>query len=680
MKWKNLYLWKKFAIGFGLILFLLSIVSGWSLIGIIEIVDDAEQVIHGNQLDGNLAQKEIDHLNWANQVNALLVDDAVTELHVQTDHHKCGFGKWLYGEGRKHAEELVPSLAPMLKAIEVPHQNLHKSAIAIEKVYRQADIGLPSLILARQIDHLKWAAKVRDVFLKGGRQLHVETDASLCGLGKWLDTDAARKAYNNGNKTFKNAWDAMIKSHNALHSSAIQVQEALDNSPQQAQTIFETISMPLLEDTIKQLNILEHEARQDLVGMQKASNVFANQARPALKEVQHYLSEIRTEARKNIMTDKEMISAAMHTRFGVIVFSIVAIMVGIALAIIITKGIVGPLVRGIDFAKAIAGGDLTGTIDIKQEDEIGMLAVALNNMTKSLRDMFKQIRQGVETLSSSSSELSAISDQMSATSEQTSGKANSVATASEEMSANMTNVAAAMEQSATNTNMVATASEEMSSTIDEIAQNAEKARGISDEAANKAANASTNMEQLRTAANSIGKVIETITDISEQVNLLALNATIEAARAGEAGKGFAVVANEIKELAKMTAEATQDIKEKIEGIQGSTSTTVGQINEITKVINDVNGVVASIATAVEQQSAATREIATNVAQASEGIREVNENVNQSSAVSNEISQDIAGVNVSMNEMSSSSSQVNLSALELSKLAEKLKQMVNHFKI
>ena len=138
---------------------------------------------------------------------------------------------------------------------------------------------------------------------------------------------------------------------------------------------------------------------------------------------------------------------------------------------------------------------------------------------------------------------------------------------------------------------------------------------------------------------------------------MALNATIEAARAGEAGKGFAVVANEIKELAKQTAEATGDIKEKIEGIQSTTNMTVGQISEITQVITDVN-----------------------VAQASRGIQEVNENVNQSSSVSAQISQDIADVSVSMNEMPTSSSQVNLSAQELSKLSESLKQMVDQFKV
>jgi methyl-accepting chemotaxis protein len=347
----------------------------------------------------------------------------------------------------------------------------------------------------------------------------------------------------------------------------------------------------------------------------------------------------------------------------------------------ITSTVVKPINRVVAGLRDAAEGegDLTIRLAINSRDEVGELAKWFNVFIEKLQGIIKEIAGGVQTLSSSSTELSAISEQMTQGIQNVSEKSNTVSVAAEEMSANMNTVAAAMEQSATNTNMVATASEEMSSTIGEIARNAEKARGISNEAAHKAASASANMDQLGLAAKSIGKVIETITEISEQVNLLALNATIEAARAGDAGKGFAVVANEIKELAKQTAAATQDIKDKIGAIQGTTSMTVGQITEITQVITTVNEVVGNIATAVEQQSAATKEVATNVAQASRGIQEVNENVNQSSSVAGEISRDIAGVTVSMNEMSTSSSQVNLSAQELSQLSEHLKQMVDQFK-
>lgn len=378
----------------------------------------------------------------------------------------------------------------------------------------------------------------------------------------------------------------------------------------------------------------------------------------------------------------EFLAAAHSIRNSNILVALVAGLLTAVVVFFAARSIVRPINAAVAGLKDIAQGegDLTMRLEATTRDEVGELAKWFNVFIEKLQGIIQDIAGGVDTLSSSSTELSAISEQMTQGIQTVSDKSNTVSAAAEEMSANMNNVAAAMEQSATNTNMVATASEEMSSTIGEIAQNAEKARSISDEAAHKASSASTNMDQLGEAANAIGKVIETITDISEQVNLLALNATIEAARAGEAGKGFAVVANEIKELAKQTAAATQDIKDKIGAIQGTTSMTVGQISEITQVITDVNDVVANIATAVEQQSAATKEIATNVAQASQGIQEVNENVNQSSSVSGEISQDIAGVSVSMNEMSTSSSQVNLSAQELSKLSENLKGLVDQFKV
>jgi methyl-accepting chemotaxis protein len=354
----------------------------------------------------------------------------------------------------------------------------------------------------------------------------------------------------------------------------------------------------------------------------------------------------------------------------------------VVLALLISQSIVRPVKAVVNILTELAQGhgDLTVRMPAAGGDEVGDLSRRFNEFMEKLHAMVRDIVKGVQTLSSSFTELSAISQQMSAGAEQTSSKSSAVAAAAEQMSANMNSVTAAMEQSSTNANMVAAAAEEMSATIGEIARNAEKARTISDEAVHQSSSAGDQMNELGNAAQAIGKVTETITEISEQTNLLALNATIEAARAGEAGKGFAVVANEIKELAKQTAEATLDIRKQIEGMQNATGTTVLSIEKIGQVIADINEIVATIATAVEEQSVSTREISDNIAQMSSGIQEVNENVAQSSQVSQSITRDIAEVNQASGEIAGSSSQVRLSADELSTVSEQLNALVGRFKI
>jgi methyl-accepting chemotaxis protein len=352
------------------------------------------------------------------------------------------------------------------------------------------------------------------------------------------------------------------------------------------------------------------------------------------------------------------------------------------LTIFLIRSIIAPISRMIGMLKDIAQGegDLTARLKDTSGTETQELAEWFNKFVEQVHGIIREVAGNSAQVNQASAGLLNLATNLRSASGDMTAKSTTVAAATEEMSSNMNSVASAMEEFSINIATVATASEEMTATIAEISQNAGKAKEITGHAVGKATEASRRVDELGAAAREIDKVTETITAISSQTNLLALNATIEAARAGEAGRGFAVVANEIKELAMQTARATEEIRGKIQGIQGATGVTVSEIQQVSQVINEVDAIVGTIAAAVEEQSVTTRDIADNVGQASQGVQEVNENVSQAESVTRDIAKEVASVNEASGAIAHSAEAVQGSSESLSGLARDLNAMVGKFKI
>jgi methyl-accepting chemotaxis protein len=324
--------------------------------------------------------------------------------------------------------------------------------------------------------------------------------------------------------------------------------------------------------------------------------------------------------------------------------------------------------------------DLTKKIELRRNDEIGRAAESVNSFLSTLRHTLAKVAGESRRLSDSADLLRENSLQISKGSELVTDQSASVAAAAEEANANTQSVAASMEEATINLASVSSSTEEMTATIGEIAANSEKARHISEKAGDEAQKLSLLMQQFNNTANEIGKVTEAITEISAQTNLLALNATIEAARAGEAGKGFAVVANEIKELARQTAKATEDIKGKITGVQDTAGMAMKDIEQIGAVIVEMGSIVATIAAAIEEQASITKDVAGNIAQASSGVHDSNQQVAQTAMVSANMAGEIAGVSTAIVDIRQGGQRVLTAATELAQLAGELTKLVAMFKV
>ena len=366
--------------GFGAVLVLLIILVGITYLGVNDIENDAAAVIMGNKLDADLAQREVDHLKWAEALSRLLTDDKVTKLTVQVDPHKCAFGKWLYGPGRKEAEARIPSLAPLFKALEKPHARLHESAAAIGEMFTPADQALGNFLRDKKADHLQWGNRILDAVVnRSNRELKgVQLDPAKCGLGRWLynkNIEVMKKK----DPEFAKAVDKIYGPHTKVHQSARKIARLLKaGEHDRALQVYLKETRPLIDQVLRGVEGVLTWNEDRISGMQAAMSTYAEDTIPALHEVQSGLLDLRREVKKHVISDESMLATAGRLKLTVAAMGLAALILGALLALIITRGITRPLKAAMIEVRSVADGDFTFTVgadDLVRGDELGVLIV-----------------------------------------------------------------------------------------------------------------------------------------------------------------------------------------------------------------------------------------------------------------------------------------------------------------
>ncbi len=364
------------------------------------------------------------------------------------------------------------------------------------------------------------------------------------------------------------------------------------------------------------------------------------------------------------------------------VFLVATVVSLVVVSLIVVRSIVAPLNSTVAMLEDIAQGegDLTRRLQVQSRDELGELAKWFNSFVEKIQHTVRKISENAASVAESSSSLSEASCTMADSAQAISSQSSALTSTATALSSNMEQMSQSTGDVSENTRTVSVAVEQMTASISEVARNAEQAARVADKAAGLARESNENVDVLGNAAHEIGKVIEVIQEIAEQTNLLALNATIEAARAGDAGKGFGVVATEVKELAKQTADATENIRDRITAIQGAIGKSVDSIGQIQAVIGEVNEVSRTIASAVEEQSLTAREISQNLANAAHASEAVSSGVADNANASQTITESINAVNQSAREAAGGAGKTQQTSEHLAILSEDLRTLVGQFRV
>ncbi len=670
----NLKLRSKLIAGFAIMIILISVVSILSILRFGEIARLGSTAVEENGRRAFALSREIDHLNWINDVSDLFLLEEVHHLEVETDWTKCGLGEWIYGGEMEALTAADAELSRLIGEIKPPHERLHKTAVSIDERYVEFDERLISMLETAWIDHLEWIKDLNYSIMNGTR-FTGQTDPTQCNFGKWY------YSYPADDPEFARLLEEWEEPHIRLHESADAIIQAVAAGNQnRALGLYNS-------ETLATLDLLRGAKESSLgylLGLEErqaaAIEIFHSQTLPALEETQTALGELVSHFEtKATLAQDLMNSQVSQIIMTVLIIAIGALAAGLLLAVLITSsilrqlgddpsvlaqiaervaagdlsvetngaktniGVYGSVIEMVDALKEkadalelIASGDFTGTII--QAGEADTLGNSMLTMQESLTGVLMQVRQAIEQVAQGS-------DQVSQASQSLSQGATEQASSLEEISSSIT---------------------EINGQANQNAQSASEANKLAVEARENAIGGNRSMseliramEDINTGSGEIKKVVKVIDDIAFQINLLALNANVEAARAGKYGRGFAVVAEEVRNLAARSAEAVRETT----GIVDMSVASIEQGDKLVKdtaaqleLIVDGAGKVASL---LDEISAASREQAQGLNQISEGVEQIDE---------------VTQANTASAEESASAAE------ELAGQADELRRLVSQFKL
>ena len=635
----SLTLRTKLVAGFAIMIILICSVS---ILSILRFSDIA--ALGGNALEENGRQafalsKEIDHLNWINDVSDLFLLEEVHHLEVETDWTKCGLGEWIYGNEMEARMAADTELDRLVTAIKPPHEDMHQSAISIDEIYVEFDKGLISMLDNAWIDHLEWI-KDLNYSIMNGTKFTGQTDPRKCNFGTWY------YSYIPEDPEFARLLQQWEDPHTRLHESAAAIIAAVEaGSNAQALSLYNTASLAELDtlreakgETLSYLNGLEADQG-------RAVEIFQSKTLPALAQTQAALGELvgfferRAEEARTEMN--EQVSQIILT---VILIAIAALITGLVLAILTTgsiltqlgsdpavlagiaeqvatgdlalelnttdrmRGVYGSVVKMVsalkekaDSLELIASGDFTGYINKAGEKDA--LGNSMLTMQESLTSVLLQVRQAVEQVAQGS-------DQVSQASQSLSQGATEQASSLEEISSSITEI-----------NGQATQNAESAGAANKLAVEARDNAVIGNRSMEELIKA---MEQINEGSGEIKKVVKVIDDIAFQINLLALNANVEAARAGKYGRGFAVVAEEVRNLAARSADAVKETTAIVDQSVSSTEQGDKLVKDTAAQLELIVSGAGKVASFLDEIASASREQAQGLSQISEGVEQIDE--------------------------------------------------------